>query len=85
MWIMSSALCIRSPGRVWLLFVGVWFWVRRDLVASRETVVGGMSRECIGFHPSEVVKAMCSLGLCRSGGGKVYRERLWYDVGPKIA
>jgi hypothetical protein len=51
MWGVSFALCIRGPGRVWLLFGGVWFWVREGFDASRETVVGVMLRECAGFHP----------------------------------
>jgi len=44
-------MCIRGPGRVWLLFVGVWFWVGGGFVASRETVVGVLWRKCVGFHP----------------------------------
>ncbi len=51
MWGVSFALCVRGPGRVWLLFVGVWFWVRGGFVASRETVVGVMLKECAGFYP----------------------------------
>ena len=50
MWGVGFALCIRGPGRVWLLFVGVWFWLRGGFIASRETVVGVMLRECVGFH-----------------------------------
>ena len=44
-------LCIRGPGRVWLLFVGVWFWVRGGFIASRRVVVGVLLRECLDFYP----------------------------------
>ncbi len=44
-------LCRRGPGRVWLLFVDVWLWVRGGFVASREIVVGIMLDECVGRHP----------------------------------
>jgi hypothetical protein len=50
-WGVGFALCIGGPGRVWLLFMGVWFWVRGGFVASRGTVVGVMLNECVGFHP----------------------------------
>ena len=52
MWGVGFALCIRGPGRVWVLFVGdVWFWVRGGFVASRGAVVGVLLRKCVGFHP----------------------------------
>ncbi len=76
MWGVGFALCMRGPGRVWFLFVGVWFWVRGGFVASREIVVGVMSRDCVGFHP-RLIRLCGNWGCVRVGVGRC----TWSDCG----
>ena len=36
---------------MWLLFAGVWFWVRGGVIVSRRVVFGVFLRESVAFHP----------------------------------
>ena len=44
-------MCISGTGRMWLLFAGVWFWVRGDVIVSKRVVVGVLLWECVAFNP----------------------------------
>ena len=67
-----------------MLCGGVLVWAGGVSVIIEATVVGFVFGGCLGF-------CQRLLRMCGNGdgvgvwGGGLYRERLWYDVGPEIA
>ena len=66
LWGVGFVLCRRGPGRVWFLFVVIWFWVRGVFVVSWISVVGVMLAECVGRH-SRLRRLCVSLNCVRVG------------------